>query len=176
MLAMQAIQNRIPPQTISWLILAAWATYIVISPFYIFPKGRPQPADFLLISTMVPFLITLFLHVKAKLNSVYLLGGLFVVMTITINFINNIFFPDLRLMLTMLYYPYNFMIFIFISILCRKDPETFKRVTYFAIIASITIQFSTFGWLDTAYRGARATAGFENPNQFAYWSLSSPPR
>jgi hypothetical protein len=168
---MQTISQKIPARTISWIILGVWSVYIITAPFYIFPKGRPQPADFILITAILPFLFTQFIATKTKITPAYLVGGLFVFMTIIINFINHLFFPDIRLLLTMLYYPYNFMIFVFLSTLCRHDAETFKKTTYWAIVISVTIQLIVMLFFEGAYRGHRATGGFENPNQFAYWSL-----
>jgi hypothetical protein len=168
---MQAEQNKFPVQTISWIILAIWVGYLVLSPFYIFPKGRPQPADFLLICGILPFLVMQFLTMKTTIKPVFMFGGLFVLMTIIINLINHLVFDDVRFILTMMIYPYNFLVFIFITALARRDREQFIKATYLGIAVAIIIQLVMLTFFDAGYRGYRGTGGFENPNQFAYWSL-----
>lgn len=159
------------PRTLSVFILAVWAIYLTTSPFYIFPKGRPQPADYLLILTILPFLATQFLTLTSKIKPLYLLGGLFVLVTIVVNIANYVLFPDIRFILTAMIYPYNFLVFIFVALIAQRNPPTFKKVTYYAIIASIILQLITVQFFDFGYRGYRGTGGFENPNQFAYWSI-----
>jgi len=93
------------------------------------------------------------------------------VLTIGVNVANYMFFPDIRFLLTMLIYPYNFMVFIFIVWMFQKDLERAKRVTFYGLIATVIIQVFILKFADFGYRGYRGTAGFENPNQLAYWAL-----
>lgn len=92
-------------------------------------------------------------------------------LTMGVNVINYLFFPDIRFLLTMLIYPYNFMVFLFVVWMFQKDMETAKIYTFYGLVASVIIQLSVTQFFDFGYRGYRGTAGFENPNQLAYWVL-----
>ncbi len=152
--------------------MGIWVAYLVLSPFYVFPKGRPQPADFILICAILPVLATLLLQNKrCDLRTIYGIGGLFVCVTIAVNFVNYFFYPDIRFLLTMLIYPYNFMVFIFVAWLFQRNLEQAKFYTLIGLFATVIIQLLAIKFLDTGYRGYRGTAGFENPNQLAYWTL-----
>ena len=153
-------------------ILGVWVAYLVLSPFYVFPKGRPQPADFILLLGMAPVIASLFMNFKSnKIKTTYLFGGLFVCLTIIINVVNYLFFPDIRFLLTALIYPYNFMVFIFTAWLFQKNPEKVIRYTFWGLVATVIIQIQVTYLFDFGFRGYRGTAGFENPNQLAYWTL-----
>jgi len=158
-------------QKISLYILVAWFLYLILSPFYIFPKGRPQPADFILVTAILPVLITQILRFRAKIPLIYVFGLLFVALTVGVNFFNYLFFPDIRFLLTSLIYPYNFMVFAFVVWMFNQDFKTAKKWTFYGLVATIIIQLFVVHFADFGYRGARGTAGFDNPNQFAYWVL-----
>lgn len=158
--------NKIP-----LFILCAWFCYLILSPFYVFPKGRPQPADFILALAILPVLITQILKMRQQIPLLYVIGGLFVALTVGVNFFNYLFFPDIRFMLTALIYPYNFCVFIFVVWMFQQDFNAAKKWTFYGIVATILIQLVVVQFADFGYRGARGTAGFDNPNQFAYWVL-----
>ena len=145
--------------------------YLLLSPFYIFPKGRPQPADYILVLGMLPVLVTQFLNTDIRIPTPYIIGGLFVVLTMGVNLINYLEFSDIRFLLTMLIYPYNFMVFIFVVWMFQKDMDTAKKWTFIGLVATTIIQLLVLNFSDSGYRGYRGTAGFENPNQLAYWVL-----
>jgi len=151
-------------------VLGVWVLYLVLSPFYVFPKGRPQPADFILVTAMLPIMALQLMNYRGKIPVAYAFGFLFVLMTIVTNLVNYLFYPDIRFLLTSLIYPYNFMVFLFVVWLFQQDLETMKKVTFYALIFTIGIQLA-FMLTAGGYRGYRGTGGFENPNQFAYWNL-----
>ncbi|MCB9963560.1 MAG: hypothetical protein H6855_00810 [Rhodospirillales bacterium] len=148
-----------------------WVLYLLFSPFYIFPKGMPQPADFLLALGIIVALGTEYPRIETRIKPVYLMGGLFVILTMCINLVNYAFYPHPRLLLSMLYYPYNFMIFLYVTWLFYRRPEAMVKISIYALVATLMIQIASTFLMASGYRGARATAGFENPNQLAYWAL-----
>lgn len=158
-------------QSLPVFFLAVWVLYLIFSPFYVFPKGTPQPADFLLALGIFAALATEYNNIQIRIRPVYLIGGLFVALAAVINLTNYVFYPHVRLLLTPLYYSYNFAIFLFVTWLFGRAPETMIRYTIYALLASVFIQLGVTAFFDFGYRGARATAGFENPNQLAYWAL-----
>lgn len=155
----------------SAFILCIWMAYLVLSPFYIFPKGRPQPADFILVMAMLPVIAAQLMNFHAKIKPTYVIGGLFVLLTMGVNIINYFFFPDIRFLLTMLIYPYNFMVFLFVLWMFQTHTHTAIRYTFYALAASIAVQLLVTQFFDFGFRGYRGTAGFDNPNQLAYWAL-----
>lgn len=167
----QKIQAYLTSDKISLFILCAWFAYLVLSPFYVFPKGRPQPADFILMLGMLPVVLSYILHKKFKIPSVFLIGGLFVLLTIIINVINYIYFPDIRFLLTAMIYPYNFTVFLFVVWMFQKNYESAVKWTFYGLITTIIIQLFVVMFFESGFRGYRGTAGFENPNQLAYWVL-----
>lgn len=164
------ISDSLRPNKIPVLILIAWFLYLVLSPFYVFPKGRPQPADFILALAILPVLITQLLKFRTKIPLLYVFGGLFVLLTVAVNFINYLFYPDIRFLLTAMIYPYNLMVFAFVVWLFNQDITTAKKWTFWGLVVTIFIQLAVLQF-DTGFRGYRGTGGFENPNQFAYWVL-----
>ena len=166
------LKSALSGKTTSFFVLAIWFFYLITSPFYVFPNGGPQPADLILILAMFPVLASLFIHLKTKkISTIYIVGVLFVLTTIGINLINYHFFPDRRFLLTSLIYPYNFLIFIFVTWLFQRDFEKAKIFTFYGILATIIIQFIVVYFTDFGRIGYRETGAFGNPNQFAYWVL-----
>lgn len=167
----QKIQTYLTGDKIPLFILCAWFAYLVLSPFYVFPKGRPQPADFILMLGMLPVMLSYILHKRIQIPPVHLIGGLFVLLTIFVNCINYIYFPDIRFLLTALIYPYNFLVFLFVIWMFRKDFDTAVKSTFYGLAVTIIIQLFVIMFFESGFRGYRGTAGFENPNQLAYWVL-----
>ncbi len=165
--------NRIEQKAnkISLFILIAWFLYLILSPFYIFPKGRPQPSDFILAMAILPVLITQFLKFRPKIPLLYVFGGLFVLLTVGVNIVNYLFFPDIRFLLTAMIYPYNLMVFAFVVWMFQQDFKTAQKWTFWGIVVTIFTQLIVLKLSDFGFRGYRGTGGFENPNQFAYWVL-----
>ena len=155
---------------LNWAML--WFGYLVLSPIYIFPKGMPQPADLLLLSGMLPSLGGLFLKSHNKIPMVYLLGGAFACFTFLTNWVNFAFYPDQRLALSSLYYPYNFLVFVFVVALFKQHYPMIKSLTVIGIVIAIISQ-ALWAEMFPDVGLKRMTGGFKNPNQLAYWALLS---
>ena len=155
-----------------YFYMAAIFLYIQLSPLYIFPRGIPQPADILLAFAILPASIIIFLSSKKRIPAYYLAGIIFVAVTMVVNWVNYAFFPDKRLLLSSLYYLYNFLIFTFAAYLFRYYPNQMRRVTYVALIVAIAVQFTSLA-LFPDVGTKRMTGTFVNPNQLGYWALIS---
>jgi hypothetical protein len=152
--------------------LALLFGYIIASPYYVFKSGYPQPADFLLaLGAGIGF--SLFLANRStKINSIYFVGLLFGIYTFGINIIHYVFYPDLRLVLSSMFYVYNVSIFIFISAVLRTYPQKTFKLVYFGIAISLIMQLVHMELLPSNHP-FRETGSFNNPNQLAYWALLS---
>ncbi|MDB2682714.1 hypothetical protein N9Z27_00500 [Alphaproteobacteria bacterium] len=152
------------------LYMAAIFCYIQLSPMYIFPRGIPQPADILIALTIFPALIIIFLSSKKSIPDYYLAGAIFVALTMVINWVNYLFYSDLRLLLSSTYYLYNFLIFTFAVYIFKHYAPQMRKLAYVAIIIAIIVQFI---WLtlfpDIGVK--RMTGSFINPNQLGYWAM-----
>lgn len=167
-------RSLINTKNIPTFLLGVWVLYLILSPFYIFPKGRPQPADIILVLAILPVMIGLVMQKSYRnIGLLYLFGGAFVLLTILVNWMNHFHYPHIRFVLSSMMYPYNFMVFIFVVWMFTRNPEQASKFTFYGIVASIIIQLQTVFFFDFGFRGYRGTAGFENPNQLAYWALLS---
>ncbi|MCE7886071.1 MAG: hypothetical protein DYH13_01005 [Alphaproteobacteria bacterium PRO2] len=151
-----------------------WFLYLVLKPVYLMPHGLPQLSDAVLAAGLIPAMIFMFLNARSGITQAALAGGLFVALTVTINLVNYIFIPDKKFILAALYYPYNFMIFLFVVFLFRQDTRRMARLTLWGILIGLAIQtFVSHFFPNFGQGSARVTGSFSNPNQLAYWALLS---
>jgi hypothetical protein len=144
--------------------------YLVLSIFYVFRSGMPQPADFLMVLGIGCAGIGFMTQMRSKFPGVYVSAVLFGVFTLVINLVHYKFLPDKTFLLSSLYYLYNVTIFMFVSHLMIKYPEVFRKYLYYGVVVSIFVEF----FLVIAFgAGGRETGSFNNPNQFSYWALLS---
>jgi len=149
-----------------------WALFMFLSPLYIFSKGMPQPADYLIAGFGFPLLIITWLKHKGSVSLVFLFGSLFALLTIFVNLINFYFASDQKLLKHSMYYIYNFCVFMFIVVIYKQNPQRVNQLTYYALAAAIIFEFiyaPLFGPVEVL----RNLGTFNNPNQLAYWSLLS---
>ena len=78
----------------TFIFVLIWIGYLLLSPFYIFHSGLPQPADILLAIGIVPALILAVLNHRDQISATYITGGLFVLLTSIINFIYYVYTHD----------------------------------------------------------------------------------
>lgn len=162
----------LPEERISLFFTAIWILYLLLSPVYIFSKGLPQPADYLLLLCGFPALFVTMIRHRGGLSKVFLFGLLFAVLTMSINLVHFSFLHNDRLLKHSIYYIFNFSAFYYTLVMFKQSPETMNRLTYIAIAASIIFQFiyaPIFGGIELF----RNTGSFNNPNQLAYWCILS---
>jgi O-antigen ligase len=172
-----ATQHHSKPEAASGInvfMAAIWFLYLVLKPVYLMPHGLPQLSDGVLAAGLIPAMIFMFMNARPGISQATLTGGLFVALTVAINLVNYIFIPDKKFILAALYYPYNFMIFLFVVFLFRQNAERMARLTVWGILIGLTIQvvFSHF-FPNFGQGSGRITGSFSNPNQLAYWALLS---
>lgn len=157
-------------QKISLFFTAIWILYLLISPIYVFSKGLPQPADYLIFAFGFPALLIAMIKHQGNMPKVFIFGIIFAGLTIAVNLIHFSFLFNDRLLKHSLYYIFNFCVFLYTLIVFRQNPERINQLTYYAVAAIIIFQFfyaPLFGEVELL----RNLGSFNNPNQLAYWSL-----
>ena len=168
------IQNTAAPsyQKISLFFTAVWVLYLLLSPIYVFSKGLPQPADYLIFAFGFPALLITMLNHRGNISLVFIFGALFASLTIAVNLTHFAFLNNDRLLKHSLYYIFNFCVFLYVLSVFKQNPHVLNRFTYWALALSIifeTIYAPLFGEVELL----RNLGSFNNPNQLAYWSLLS---
>ncbi len=156
--------------TFSTLIFVLiWIGYVLLSPFYVFHSGLPQPSDILLAIGIIPALILAVLNHKDQISGAHITGGLFVILTTAVNLIYYLYTGERSFIAPSLFYLFNFSVFCFIVFLFKQSPVFMNRVTYLSISTIVLIQL--FYVIGFSGEGARHAGTFNNPNQLAYWAL-----
>lgn len=165
-------QTRLFYPAASRILAFFWCVYIILSPFYIFESGLPQPADFLIILTAFAGCgIYMLRHPLSPTPVFVALGG----MVALFGLINTIYaqtYPDITFYYSSAYYCFNAFVFALTVFLCRNATDRFAPMTYRAILTAIVIQFLWLMLFDL-HTDTRPTGSFNNPNQLGYWALLS---
>lgn len=154
---------------IKWIYGGPFLVYLFLSPLYLFPSGLPQIADAILIIGLLTYLVEVVTGGSTKIRPVYFLGLFFAFYTIVVNMINYIFYPEFRFVLSSMIYPYNILMFIFVSSLLERYGSTLREAAFLVLAAATVMEliwaiiFPQTHW--------REMGSFNNPNQLAYWSL-----
>ena len=141
-----------------------WFLYILLFPFYFFPSGNLQIADFciiILVSTSFKSL-----YKKIKTNKVAFKLGLFIFYVFIINTFWFLIYYDLSIIKNNLFYLFNFLVFLFC--LTRTNDIRFWNISFIALVSSLLLQLVLFPYWKTHYR---PIIFFNNPNQLGYWAL-----
>jgi hypothetical protein len=155
------------------VIFMLYSMYYVMKPFYFWDSGLPQIADIIMLLLMVMLLIKkkfrLYFNVETK---ALLQTGLFFV--IYVLFINLVWMwilgTSAGFAISSLFYIYNFIIVLCaISLYCDYKSKIIE-ITYKAVLISVLLQILIY-FVEGGFTGSRMTGGFNNPNQFGYYSL-----
>jgi hypothetical protein len=155
--------------TASLVPLLGLGAYFVASIFYVFPSGNPQPADFLLLLTIVATLLIAWRQLPVE-SGLYIALGLFVGWIVLVNVIWYFISPDLLFLRKTSFYLYNSLVILFVVAAAYHDWERLKVVIWWSCVIALLAQFL---YLEFVFHGLgkRATGTFNNPNQLGYWAL-----
>jgi hypothetical protein len=155
--------------TASLLPLLGLSAYFVTSIFYVFPSGNPQPADFLLLLTIVATMLIAWRQLPNE-SGLYIAIALFVGWIVLINTIWYFISPDFVFLKKTSFYLYNMLVFLFVIAAGYHDWERLKVVIWWSCVIALLAQFL---YLEFVFHGLgkRATGTFNNPNQLGYWAL-----
>lgn len=154
---------------VSNAVLLGLGVYFVLSIFYVFPPGAPQPADVLLMFTLAAAMLLLHLRLPQD-PLLYLALGLFVCWVTLVNAIWFLQLNDATLLKKTAFYLYNAAVFLFIATLGLHNLERLEHVIRWGCVIALFVEvlFLVLVW-DGPSR--RALGSFNNPNQMGYWAL-----
>ena len=159
-------------QKIGAFFTGIWLLYILLAPLYIFPKGMPQPADYIVLMAGFPAILFAFIQFRGRIKYAIVFGLLFATLTMVINLVHYFHLPNDRFLRHSIYYVFNFAMFIFTLLVFRQAPYQMNRIAYYAVAATVFFQAfyaPFFGDIDVF----RNTGSFNNANQLAYWCVLS---
>jgi O-antigen ligase len=157
------------PATPSLLPLVGLGAYFVASIFYVFPSGNPQPADFLLLLTIVATLLVAWRRLPYD-PVLYIAIALFSGWIVVVNVVWFFLSPDFVFLKKTSFYLYNAVVFLFVVSAGYHDWQRLKVVIWWSCVIALLAQLL---YLELWYvgEGKRATGTFNNPNQLGYWAL-----
>lgn len=129
----------------------------------------PQIADGIIFTGVLLLIFKNFFEPKMKIRQTFFLGLSFAGLTIIINFINYLHYPDFRFILSSLIYPFNIFVFIF-TVKVMEQSGT-KIIPVLSYLLFLTALFQLFYAVTVPQEYWREIGTFRNPNQLAYWSL-----
>lgn len=153
----------------SILPLAGIAVYVVSSILYVFPPGLPQPADCLLIATVVATFSLSWRYLPED-PFLYVTLALFLGWIILVNSIWFLLEHDYRFLQSTLFYLFNAVVFIFMVGVALRDFDRLCTVIYWSAVAAIVVEVAYIELIDAGV-GRRTMGTFNNPNQLGYWML-----
>lgn len=143
-----------------------------LSQFYLWSSGLPQFSHLLIILAIVIF------SYRGKIISTYLIKifFIFLIYVILVNIVWYFIYLDFSYISSTIYWIFNFLFFLLMVSLVNKDnnKENFKRLVLFLIPFSYFLEI--FIWLTGVgryYFSPRYNGLFNDPNQMAFWVLSS---
>lgn len=151
------------------LLLGWWSIYLLLSPFYVFASGTPQPADLFLValSPIVLILLSFRFHVYRDI----LLTALAFLMWVAL--VNGFWWAKYyssEFLVSTLFYVYNAFVLFSMIVMHRLLGQQFIITTRIALMAIIAVQLAALV-LGSDGDGLRQQGTFTNPNQLGYWSL-----
>ena len=149
-----------------------YGLYFVLTPFYLFPSGLPQLADFIMLLAVVWFVLgsKLRLRYPAQAKKFLVVGLLFVLYVVVANAVWTPILTLTAMLRVSLFYVYNLVVSVTVVLMYGKYGLKMYEVTYNAILISIFTQFVLFV-VGGGFTGRRMIAFFNNPNQLGYYSL-----
>jgi hypothetical protein len=152
------------------VVLGWWAIYLLLSPFYVFSSGTPQPADLFLVafSPIVLVLLRFCVHVDRDL---LLIGLAFLMWIAAVNAFWWMQHYSSDFLIATLFYAYNMMVFFCAVLMHRKLEVHFITTTRIILIILVGVQTGLLVISIYGGEGFRQTGTFNNPNQLGYWSL-----
>lgn len=156
--------------------------YLILSPFYIFSSGVPQPADLLIALGGGVFLLGKEFRKTIKLpifKYVFWLLALIAIINLTYSYIYYAFYGiENKMYFIPLYYIFNilFMIMFAYVLISNSHNRNINIIALFVII-SLSIQFilallGIQGGNKDVESMSRPSLFFNNPNQLGYYALS----
>ncbi len=158
--------------------IASWpewlgAATIVLSPFYVFHPGNPQPTDFVLVLMLcLPCIVTRYSMPLAIARPVYALAA-FVIYVLLCNTTWAVVTGELDFFKASAFYAFNAFVFLGFLVMLGRRGDRWVRWTLYGFMATIVLlTVLSVPFSDRAESG-RLELFFNNANQLAYHVLLS---
>lgn len=143
---------------------------LISSQFYIFSSGKPQPAHFILVFSLVAFMVSKERFFLSGDNALKILF-LFVFYQLFVNLIFSLIHEELQFILSAIYIIYGYFIFLLIVNLSRTKSNLFSDVSFYGLIAVFVLFFLAMLGFGEYKFSPRYNGYFNDPNQMAFWVL-----
>lgn len=154
------------------VLMFLWRTFILLLPFYVFPSGLPQAADYLMAALIV--ITTTWGGHRFPQKLLLTAKGLcfFTAYTAVVNLLWVFSTADTHMLRVPLFYFYNFLVFSLVISLYQDYGTRFLVLTTQIIGLSGLFQ-ALLSLTSFASTGIRQILFFNNPNQLGYFALLS---
>ena len=142
-----------------------WAIYLVAFPFFLFPRGNPQIADFFGMILVAVNIRTVLTTINSNRFTRQLF--IFIIYTFVANTIWMIIVGDIKFLKNCITYLYCF--FLMMVVFNQLKNKSFLEISYKFSAISLVIQTILFPLIKS--QGVRTQMFFNNPNQLALWAL-----
>lgn len=151
------------------------SSYFILKPFYFWKSGLPQISDFILLLSILTYLIGSKSRIKIYEDSrrFIIFNCLFAYYVFLINTIWSLILNgELSFLKTSLFYVYNVIICIFFCNIIKIYSTDLYSKVYVSVLISVVLQ-AILLIISGGFSGSRMTLFFNNPNQLGYYSLLS---
>lgn len=164
--------------SVAWIArtppMLLWSLFLIFFPFYVFPSGLPQPADWLLL-ILLPLMLKGWsghlLDMARPFQMLLLFTGYALFINMLWSFALMTFAINLKhgFLLSPTFYIYNSAMLFCILRLYQQYRIKFLHVTLGVVMVSLTIQVISALFM-SGYT-TRSALFFNNPNQLGYYAL-----
>lgn len=158
-------------------IIIIISTYLLLSPFYVFPSGLPQPADFVAAIGSFIFLVS-GKYSEIKNVSIVKKFRWFLLLVIIINVSYSFYYYaiegiDNRMFFVCFFYIFNYLFFVIFLYTLQdvKNQKIIVSVIFISLLLQVSADILGLGF-NRIEEGIRSVLFFNNPNQLGYFSLS----
>lgn len=166
-------------------VLFLWATHLALLPVYVFDSGKPQPSHFLLLVTLVatwmlstPTLSSarksdgLRAMIRAKSRMLLTIFAVFVGYMSLVNSTWALLLSSFEPLVAISYQAFNLLVVYVACKLAATDYREFARYTYLGFLSAMLLITGSLA-LGGVSSATRESGLFNNPNQLAYFCLST---
>jgi hypothetical protein len=147
--------------------------YVVLKPFYLFPSGNPQVADWIMLLLIA---LTFLTQSNRWSQRTWLFFSITFLLLYDILMVNGIWAIILGGVLEVFdstkWYVYNAAVMLTLALLFQRDPQTYVRWIFLATVSSLFLQSMILATgLAPDSGDFRQSLFFNNPNQLGYYGL-----
>lgn len=155
-------------RTAPLLPYAGLGVYVATSVVYLFESGTPQPADYVLVLTMVTSLLLVWPYLPSE-PKLYLALAVFLCWIVVVNACWHLITGETAFFRKTIFYFYNALVLVFVVMAGAKNWDRLKRTVWWGLMVSLVIELLHLALVPEEAR--RAVGSFNNPNQLGYWAL-----